>query len=1329
MYNPVITYRIQFHKGFNFNDFEHIIPYLEQLGVGTIYASPIFQSTPGSMHGYDTVNPLRINSEIGTIAQLRSISKKLKEKNIGWIQDIVPNHMAFHSDNEWLMDLLKNGKDSDYKAFFDQSLSSDLYKNAIMVPFLGETLDDAINAGTIQIAKIEDSLYLTYADQHWPLNIPIDGDEIAEINQDKTKLLKIASGQYYRLCSWKETDTRINFRRFFTVNSLICLNMQNEEVFKTFHGLILKLLREGIFNGLRVDHVDGLYDPSNYLKSLRKLAGDDTYIVVEKILAKNEQLQQWPIQGTTGYEFLAQVNNLLTNLKSEKQFSKFYNELTGKHQSIKQQVLDKKAYILNHHMQGELDNLTNLFIHIHKSHLDKEKLKQAIALLLIHWPVYRYYGNEFPLKGDEADNVRKVFSDIRYDHKDLMPVFDVLEHAILGTNKKYLEFYMRCMQFTGPLMAKGVEDTLMYTYERFSAHNEVGDAPGAFGITAAEFHELMQQRQQQWPFALNASATHDTKRGEDVRARLNVLPDIAAEWFKTINEWRQMNRSLKQVGAPDANDEYLIYQTLIGAYPMPGESEDNFKERLQQYLEKTMREAKLHSDWGEPNAQYEQAVEQFAVKLLDNKRPFWKSFTNFQAKVADLGIVNSLAQVMLKFTCPGVPDVYQGCEHWDFSLVDPDNRRPVDYSLREKLLKSLSITDPASLWENRFNGQVKLWLVNELIQVRKINPLLFAYGDYIPLQVEGRYKQHIFAFARSYKREWFISILPLGIAALCESQSQPINGIDWADTTVILPADAPTQFQNILQKTSGEFKRPIEIKSVFEKMPIAFIKLQHPENNRGAGILMHITSLPSPFDIGDFGPEAIAFADMLHRCDQKYWQLLPLSPVEAQNQYSPYSSFSAMAGNVLLISPKLLVNDGLLVEEDIEKRKSTGINKVNYKHAAKIKQQLFTIVWNNFQSDHDSFLQPLFTGFCQNESAWLDDFSLYVVIKLKHNNQPWYKWPDELKHKDKKALADFINDNQDAIDREKFLQFLFSRQWQQLKGYCNKLDIKLFGDLPFYVSYDSVDVWSHPEIFNLDDEGNMQYVAGVPPDYFSKDGQLWGMPVFRWDNLKEQRYSWWIQRFKKNLELFDLLRLDHFRAFSSYWSVPANEKTAKNGTWEQGPGADLFNTLKKELGELPFVAEDLGDIDDSVYHLRDEFGWPGMRVLQFAFGAQLPYSPHIPQNYTKNSVAYTGTHDNNTTKGWFMHEADEDAGNQIKAYTGVKAKPKNIHKVFIRSVMASAAKIVIIPMQDVLGLDETTRINVPGLNKGNWLWLYEPNHQQTKAEKQLKKWTWFYNRQ
>jgi malto-oligosyltrehalose synthase/4-alpha-glucanotransferase len=1388
MFNPVSTYRIQFHKGFNFDDFEGVIPYLEKLGISTIYASPIFRAVPGSMHGYDTVNPLEINPGIGTIEQLRKISRQLQQKGISWVQDIVPNHMAYHQDNPWLTDVLEKGPLSKYKTFFDQSLADEFFKGPIMVPFLGADLDEAIQNNEIKIAWQNQHLVFTYAGQTWPLNlngyVTVFGNAGTEspaliqlvaqfksikkikdrdaftlafdewkvqleglkndnaindylhkcllvVNNDKAALLRIAGQQYYRLCSWKETDHQINFRRFFTVNGLICLNMQNPEVFNEFHRLIISLVRDNVFQGLRIDHVDGLFDPSGYLNQLRKLAGEDTYIVVEKILGSKEKLAPWPIQGTSGYEFLAQVNNLLTWRQSEPEFSGFYKELTGNDKPVEQLIPDKKAYILNHHMAGELDNLADLFFGVGKIAADRAEIKQAISLFLIHFPVYRFYGNHFPLKDGEAAGIKKILSGIKKSHKKLHDAIEVLEDTLLGNHKNSDEargFYMRCMQFTGPLMAKGVEDTLMYTYERFAAHNEVGDAPGAFGISQNEFHEKMKYRQKEWPFSMNATATHDTKRGEDIRARLNLLPDIAAEWLQAVKRWQKLNRSLKQVGAPDANDEYFIYQTLMGAYPMPGEADGKFGERIQAYLEKTMREAKLHSDWAVPNEQYEAAVKQFSVALLNQTKPFWKSFTELHQKVADFGIINSLVQVLLKFTCPGVPDTYQGCEHWDLSLVDPDNRRPVDYTGHNNLLNKAERSSIKTLWKNRFNGQIKTWLVKQLLQERKQNPLLFAEGDYTPLEVKGKHAAHVLAFARCYKLTWYLTVVPLNTARLCVIQGKESTEPDWEDTRIMLPDDAPEKFNNILEGTSGTCKGEVAVKILFQTIPLALLKLSHPDGGRSTGILMHISSLPSPFGIGDMGPAAKQFADMLHQCNQCYWQLLPLGPVGAQGGYSPYSSSSSMAGNILLISPELLVEDGLLKQDDLDKHYLPVSDKVNYKAAGKVRTVLLKKAWSNFKQDDSAFLKDRYIEFCEKEVSWLSDYALYAVLKQHHKDEPWYLWPDALKQRNKEALREFCINNQDAIEKEKWLQFIFQKQWQQLKTYCNNLGIRLFGDLPFYVSYDSVDIWTNPEIFSLDEQGNMQYIAGVPPDYFNAEGQLWGMPVFNWDKLKSQNYNWWVQRITKNLELFDLLRLDHFRAFAAYWAVPATEKTARNGSWIKGPGSDFFKALKNELGELPFVAEDLGDIDDSVYELRDEFDLPGMRVLQFAFNDQLALSPHIPHNYIKHCVVYTGTHDNNTIKGWYRNETEKSVRKNIKRYVGSSIKEKHIHETFIRMVMSSVAQTAIIPLQDLLGLDETARMNVPAAAEGNWAWRLTSTELPSKLTKKLAKWTKMYNR-
>lgn len=1371
MFNPKGTYRIQFHKDFNFNHFENIIPYLEKLGVSTIYASPIFKSTPGSMHGYDGTDPLQINPEIGTLEQLRRISKTLKTKGILWLQDIVPNHMAFHADNPWLMDLLEKGPRSAYKNYFDTSLSSNLYQGSIMAPFVDSDLTDVIEQGQLQIACQLNRLILKYAAHTWPLQLSsykaviekaqlkgdawmqlINGinqaekqtdtdaysrsaeniknqlaqilkDETAQksiasalnkINQDKAFLTELVNEQYYRPCSWKETDLRINYRRFFTVNGLICLNIQHQQVFNHFHQLIVSLIKEGIFQGLRIDHIDGLYNPTQYLERLRKLCGPEVYIITEKILEQGEELPtSWPIQGSSGYDFLAVVNNLLTNYDAENQFTTFYRGITHNYTPAQDQVEEKKRLILTQHMAGDLDNLLNLLLKsglVNHQKITNTELKQCIAELLIKCPVYRYYYNTLPLKGKEKNAVKALFKQISLQRPELSKATDVLFDLFISkTNhpEKATEFYQRCMQFSGPLMAKGVEDTLMYTDARFVSHNEVGGSTDTFGLTTNEFHELMQYRNKHWPMALNGTSTHDTKRGEDVRARLNALTAMPDDWFRAVRAWQKQNRSLKQDNAPDASDEYFIYQTLIGVYPMPGQPLDNLPQRLPAYLQKALREGKQHSDWGQPNEVYEQAAIKLALSIIDQQGPAWPIFEKLLKQVADFGIINSLAQVLLKFTCPGTPDVYQGCELWDLSLVDPDNRRPVDYLLREQLAEQLNHVSIRQLWDDRYNGQIKLWLTELMFTERKNQALLFAEGAYLPLQIEGLYKNHVLAFARQYRHVWYISIIPLKLGVLAKQQKKTLLKINWADTKVLLPSGAPEDFEHLLTGERANGKDGLLLSKVFNHLPLALLKLKHNNNGRAAGVLMHITALPSAYGIGDLGAGARAFADLLHRTHQKYWQMLPLGPLHEQGLYSPYSSWSGMGGNTLLISPEALVDDGL-INSDLLKVEADG-NQIDYAWVETFKNTLFDVAWRNFQSGRAGHLQSAFDEFCRREAYWLDDFALYALLKQHHQQHAWHEWPEPFKLRDARALKKFAAEYTDKINQIKFLQFLFAHQWHQLKAYCNGLGIELFGDLPFYVSYDSVDVWAHRDIFSLDDAGNIEFMAGVPPDYFNANGQLWGMPVFRWDKLKARGYDWWLQRIRKNMELYDLLRIDHFRAFSAYWAMPAGEKTAINGSWQPGPGSDLFSAILNDLGKLPFVAEDLGDIDDAVYQLRDEFNLPGMKVLQFAFGENMPYSPYIPHNYTANHLAYTGTHDNNTTIGWYRQDADKATRKRLKKYTGLQIDDENIHRVMIGMAMNSAARICIIPIQDWLGLDEKARINTPASVKNNWVWRLDKN--------------------
>lgn len=435
-----------------------------------------------------------------------------------------------------------------------------------------------------------------------------------------------------------------------------------------------------------------------------------------------------------------------------------------------------------------------------------------------------------------------------------------------------------------------------------------------------------------------------------------------------------------------------------------------------------------------------------------------------------------------------------------------------------------------------------------------------------------------------------------------------------------------------------------------------------------------------------------------------------------------------MAGSPFLLSPESLVQEGLLEETDLQAASLPLTDQVDYRETSREKETLFNKAYQNFQQNCPTALRQEFWQFYERESDWLDDFVLYTALKQHHENKPWHAWPPAYKLRQAKVLKTFSNQQADELEKIKWLQFVFDRQWNGLKTYCNSLGIRLFGDLPFYVSYDSVDVWAHPDLFSVDKDGQLTSVAGVPPDYFNANGQLWGMPVYRWEVHKKQGYTWWVGRLRKNMERYDLLRLDHFRAFANFWEVPAGEVTAVNGRWQPGPGADLFTVLKNELGELPFVAEDLGKIDQAVYDLRDAFGLPGMAVLQFAFGEDMPQSVNNVHNHIPNAIAYTGTHDNNTARGWFRQDKRHEQIRHLEHYVGLPVTEENVHLVFGRLAYASVAETAILPIQDVLGLDETARLNNPASPVGNWTWRLASGQLTSPIEQQLREWTEVYNR-
>ena len=500
------------------------------------------------------------------------------------------------------------------------------------------------------------------------------------------------------------------------------------------------------------------------------------------------------------------------------------------------------------------------------------------------------------------------------------------------------------------------------------------------------------------------------------------------------------------------------------------------------------------------------------------------------------------------------------------------------------------------------------------------------------------------------------------------------------------------------------------------------------QNQRSAGVLLHITSLPSPFGIGDLGEEAYSFARFLSKGYQKWWQILPLNPTDRCEFPSPYSSNSSLAGNTMLISPELLADEGLLDVLELEEYKLPVKSKADFVEAAEIKDILFEKAYQNFLEEDHFVRGQEYEAFCQEEAYWLNDYALYLSLKNKFNGTWWKAWPQEFQLRDKEALERYAAQNRKSIDKTKWLQWIFFRQWKNLKTYCNNIGVHFFGDLPFYVAYDSADVWSNPEVFMLDPQGEMTHVAGCPPDYFSEDGQRWGMPIFNWEKLKSQNYDWWNKRLAKNMELYDLLRLDHFMAFSRYWLIDAYESTAKNGKWMPGPGAEFLDQLMDKWGKLPFVAEDLGDCDESVFALRDQFHLPGMKILQFGFGNAEENSVHRPHFHSTNFVVYSGNHDTNTTRGWYAHEAGKKDHKRLKKYVGHRVSEKTAAHVLVKMAYGSVAKIAIAPMQDILNLGQEDRMNTPGTMHHNWTWRVEPEFLTKSVQKQLKEWTKLYDR-
>ncbi len=880
---PRATYRLQFNPLFAFDKAASILTYLGRLGISDIYASPVFKARKGSLHGYDVVDPTQINPELGGEEALRRLAARVREEGLGWIQDIVPNHMAYDAENQMLMDIFENGEDSPFFSFFDISWDH-VYENMrhrILAPLLGKLYAEALESGELRLGYDERGLHVRYYECVLPLRIEsyvtflehdLDGleEKLGAGDPDFMKLLgaarlfktlaahtgdtdqgeqvrhtkkmlwalynenpqvrrfvdanlsyfngtpgepesfealdRLLSEQWYRLSFWKVAAEEINYRRFFTVNELISLRVEDGAVFEATHALIHRLVQDGVFDGLRIDHIDGLYDPLGYLTRLREVA-PETYVVVEKVLAFGEELPAfWDVQGTTGYDFLNAANALFCKKDAAKAFTKIYRAFTRWQNSYDDLVVAEKRLIISKHLAGNIDNLAHHLKQIssrdrYGRDVTLYGLRRALVEIMASFPVYRTYISHQATRSQDIATIRAAIEAAErrlpgYAHEiDFIEKFLTLsfhDRMSWEDKKEWIDFAMNFQQYTGPLMAKGFEDTVLYVYNPLISLNEVGGYPERFGVSIGEFHDFQARRRAALPHSLNATATHDTKRGEDARARLNVLSEMPRAWEEKIKLWAKMNRKKKTklggCAAPDENDEYFFYQSLLGAFPFEG-PDASFVERLKVFAVKAVREAKRHTAWIKPDEAYEQACVRFVQGLLEDEDGFLKDFLPFHRKVAFYGIINSLSQVFLKAASPGVPDFYQGTELWDFSFVDPDNRRGVDYDVRRKVLDGIRgrvLEDTAGLAGDLLarseDGAVKLFTIYQLLQSRRQHPLLFEEGDYAPLAAQGEKAAHVVAFMRRHAEEAAVAVVPRFCVSLVEEGALPLGPGVWKDT-------------------------------------------------------------------------------------------------------------------------------------------------------------------------------------------------------------------------------------------------------------------------------------------------------------------------------------------------------------------------------------------------------------------------------------------------------------------------------------------------------------------------------------------------------------------
>ena len=883
---PLSTYRLQLHAGFTFEDAAGIADYLKALGVSHAYCSPYLQAVPGSLHGYDVVDPERPNEELGGEAGLARFTQRLKETGLGQILDIVPNHMALGVGNRYWWDVLENGQSSRFADWFDIDWRSSEVKlqNKVLIPILGDQYGKVLTAGEITLQQEGDAFQVRYMDHRLPLaprsissilwraaqytpndmltfiaesfsRLPSRDEtdhELAEsrhrdkaviyallkrlneeqhsvceaithalddVNHDVDAMDRILNQQNYRLAYWRTADQELGYRRFFDVTTLIGVRTEREHVFKATHCRILEWLANGTLDGVRVDHPDGLRDPQQYFERLRAHA-PEAWIVAEKILEPGEALRTaWPVDGTTGYDFANVCNALLMNPEGLQRLSHIYGEFTDEPVDFAVVARDKKLAVQQEALGSDINRLTSLFVEICESNRDRRdytraEIRRALREVATCFPVYRTYvvADGDRILDEDRAYIDRAVCEAKGRREDVDPgLFDFIAEvlSLRSRGSQESEFVMRFQQFTSPVMAKGVEDTAFYCFNRMIGLNEVGGDPGLNGMSIEEFHTYCSKMQDTHPRTMTTLSTHDTKRADDVRARLAALTEIPTQWRAFLRRWSRRNSSLRTGVFPDRNTEIFLYQTMIGAWPIS-------QNRLIAYMEKATREAKQHTSWTQQNKDFEDALRTFIAGVLGSEE-FIAALDEIVASVREAGWSNSLAQTLIKCTAPGIPDLYQGSELWDLSLVDPDNRRPVDYEQRREMLAALQGgMGIDEVMQRRETGMPKLWLIHTSLDLRRNHPQWFdETAAYLPIHTEGAKSDHLIAFIRGEAVITLAPRWPLKLAG------------NWGSTTIDLPMGV---WKNVL---TGEVYAGgrVRVQQFFQRFPVGLLIREETSGN------------------------------------------------------------------------------------------------------------------------------------------------------------------------------------------------------------------------------------------------------------------------------------------------------------------------------------------------------------------------------------------------------------------------------------------------------------------------------------------------------------------